>query len=433
MFAVVSKMYGSARGDGYTAVDGKDWTKEPESVRGYTYETARSICDPDWERIEPLDQIVAKLAAWKQRNEAMARGRKPSKSVAATKLAEALSFVAVAAAKSDQPYQPHVRLAGKMAVAYDGVISAGCPIEEELTYCPHAGLLIDALRRCGKSLTITELDSGRLSIKGEKLRALVPCMGAEYMPPVEPDPAIADIDDRIKTAFETVGVLVSEGGDVMYKTAILLRAGSAVATNGHAAIEYWHGIDLPPNLVLPKLFATAVLKANKKLTRFGFSEGSVTFWFEDGSWIKTQRYFDQYPAVDPILNVAMYPVDIPEGFFDGVEAVSRHHEHEYVTFTEGRVQSHVSDEIGAQWEVEGLPGGKQFQGKLLRTIAPFAKQLDLTTYGDRLFFVGAPNEQGQMMARGVVMGIIDRGEQAQQPPEEQQPEQSTQSGWGTQA
>lgn len=335
---------------------------------------------------------------------AAARGRKPKVSTQALKLAEALSFVSLAARDDgEHPYKNHVRFADKWAVTFDGVIAAGHPIEEDLACNPHAARLLEAINKCGKTLAIAELDSGRLSVKGEKLNAKVPCLPDDALPPVAPDPSIAPIDDRIKAAFETVGPLVTEAGADVIEAAVLLQANSASATNRVIAIEHWHGIDLPPGLVVPKLFVTAVLKSGKKLAGFGWTQGSsITFHFEDGAWLKTQLYADQYPDLASILNAASYPVDVPEGFFEGIETVATFHDLGHVIFAEGKVMSHPTEEVGAQYDVPGLPAGKSFDGKLLKKVAGHAKTIDLTTYPDRAFFFGGSDTNP---VRGLVMSV----------------------------
>lgn len=351
----------------------------------------------------------SRLLEWtleQQEIEAMAaaRGRKPKVSTQALKLAEALSFVSLAARDDgEHPYKNHVRFADKWAVTFDGVIAAGHPIEEDLACNPHAARLLEAINKCGKTLAIAELDSGRLSVKGEKLNAKVPCLPDDALPPVAPDPSIATIDDRIKAAFETVGPLVTEAGADVIEAAVLLQANSASATNRVIAIEHWHGIDLPPGLVVPKLFVTAVLKSGKKLAGFGWTQGSsITFHFEDGAWLKTQLYADQYPDLASILNAASYPVDVPEGFFEGIETVATFHDLGHVIFAEGKVMSHPTEEVGAQYDVPGLPAGKSFDGKLLKKVAGHAKTIDLTTYPDRAFFFGGSDTNP---VRGLVMSV----------------------------
>src|SRR3990167_388351 len=231
---------------------------------------------------------------------------KPGKSSQASQLAEALAFVSVAGTKDDAPYKEHVILNNRVAIASDGQLTAGFPITEELACCPHLELLKSAIAKSGKTLAITELESGGLSIKGDKLRAVVPCIPFTALPDyavLAPDQNIAPIDDRLKQAFSVCGVLVSEAAPEFIKASMLLEANQCTATNRATLIQYWHGVNLPPSLVVPKIFASAVCKQKSKLVGFGWTEGrSITFHFENGGWIKTLLYLDAYPNVAAIIH-----------------------------------------------------------------------------------------------------------------------------------
>jgi len=308
-----------------------------------------------------------------------------------------------------------------MATMYNGQMAAGHPIVEELTLSPHLGKLQAALKKCGKTLVITETEAGQISIKGDKLRALVPCF--EYGgQSVAPDAPVIELTpeagEALKEAFKVCGTLASENeNDVVHKASLLLEPGSCTGTNGAAMLQYWHGVmTLPPGTVIPKAFAAAVAKSAKPLTgvgaewdaQAGFAR-SVTFWFEGGAWIKTQCYYDRWPNIDHILNVQTEPVDLPVGLFEAIDAVEAFVDHDKtsaVHFVEGAVQSHAVNMVGAQYEVKGLPGGKAFSGKLIKQVAPWVKTIDLTSYDDKAYFFGGANNQvrGVLMAMGRATG-----------------------------
>lgn len=321
------------------------------------------------------------------------RGR-PAKPTQASQLLEALEFVGVGT-NDNEDYQNFVRLSGNMAIASNGQVSAGHPIAEELTLCPRLDRLKSALTKCGKSLVISETPSYQLSVKGDKLRALVPCMQAADLPPVAPDAPIAVIGDGLKEAFRVCGTLASEAGKRVIEASLLLEANTCTGTDGYRIMQYWHGINLPPGMVIPKVFAAGIAKQTKPITGFGFSWSnepgkisSVTIWFEGGAWIKTQCYQDSWPDISGLLNVASYPVDCPKELFEGIDAVSSFNDDSFVTFGDGKVMSHDNDAIGAIYEVAGLQAGKKFNGKLIKALAPFVKTIDLTTYPDKAYFFG---------------------------------------------
>ena len=334
------------------------------------------------------------------------RGRPAKQNTKSEELQTALNFVACATGDLE-PWQRHVRMSGNFVVAFNGQLSAGHPIVEELECNPHLARTLAGLKKCGKSLTLAETPSGKLSIKGDKLRALVDGMPIEDMPTAAPDPGCAQVSDVLKEAFRVCGSLASEAGDHVVKASLLLEANVCSGTNRAALLQYWHGIDLPPQMVIPKVFAASVAKQTLKLTGLGFDwdngrgiVSSVTLYFENGAWIKTQTYVDRWPDINRIFDeVQMNTKPVPAGLFEGIAAVAEHSENGWVRFGEGKVQSHRSEEVGAQYDVPGLTAGMVFAGKLIGSVSAFAQAIDLTSDPHKAFFTGEN-------IRGAVMGIV---------------------------
>lgn len=322
--------------------------------------------------------------------------RPKAKATQALKLMEAISFVEAATEDRGQPMFEFVNLQNKQAVCFDGVLAAGMEIEEELTLAPKLDTLKKALAKSGKSLTMTELPSGQLSVKGEKITVKIPCVQPDTLPPISPDPMIAPINDEIKEAFKTLENVIAETGERVFETALLLEGNFATATNGKVLMQYWHGIDLPPNMILPRAFVKAVSKQFKPLVGFGYTpDTSVTFWFEDGSWYKTQVYQDKFPDCNTLLNKESSPGAVPTDLWEGCAQIAEFHELEYIKFKSNEIAAE-----NATYSVNGIQEGKMFDYKLLKKIVPFIDTIDLTTYPDRAFFYG---KEGKM--RGIIVGI----------------------------
>lgn len=329
------------------------------------------------------------------------RKTKKAQSSATAKLSAALEFIFPAYKEKPQgaPYPSFCRIGNQQIVAFDGVVALGHPIDEDLSICPHLGRLNDAIKKAGDTLNLTELDSGRLSIKGDNLRVIVPCVDPVTIPAVMPDIQCAVIDNRIREGMAAVTGAIKEGdaNTRWIETAALLRANTIFTTNGNLCFEFYHGIDLPPGLTLPKLALTAVIKTGKALTGFGFSGSTVTFFFEDGAWLKTQMFTEQYPDVDRLLNNEIGqrgPADLPEcppGLFEAIEAVKPHADGSAIYLGPGVVKSHSQNDVGADYPVEGVTGFHVFNADYMKMIAPHAQRIDLNNsdrsaifYGDRI-------------------------------------------------
>ena len=170
-------------------------------------------------------------------------------------------------------------------------------IDTDIHVYPNAELLVNALSKCTEQYSITQLDQDRLSIKSNKFKAIVPCLNPEMMAPTYPDPAVVSLDNRFREALSAVAVLVQEGAQQVYLASVLLNGASLIATTGKVILEAWGGWDLPCGIGLPKTFATALSKISKNISKFGCSKNSVTVWFEDESWLRTQIFAEPWPDV----------------------------------------------------------------------------------------------------------------------------------------
>lgn len=316
-------------------------------------------------------------------------------------LTRALKFVSVAQRDIGQPYQSHVRLAYNWAVTYDGLLTAACPIPEELDCSPHTAKLLDALTRVNGELSIA-LQPPFLAIRTGGFSVKVPCTGAENMPPVNPDPVAGVINDRIKEGFEKVGRLASDVAEHVLTASILLLPYSMMATDRHVMLEYWHGIDLPPGgFTVPKASAKAILAIDKPLTRFGYSENSLTFYYEDNSWIKTQLYVEKWPqSAFLILNVPdIEPRPLPPNFFEAVAAVAPHSDDGRVYLSSAIIRSHREIGVGAEMVVDGIDQEWCFNAAKLLQMSGLMTQADFGIDGPCAYFFGEN-------IRGAVAAIV---------------------------
>lgn len=314
------------------------------------------------------------------------RARKPkSEGSEPSQLLSALQFISVAQHSEGLPYQMHCKIANGKITATNGGISASTNTDDGLQACPQTSVIMAALKNCSDAISITKLDSGKLSIKSGKFRALVPCVEFEALGDVIPDPACANINDDLKRALLAVSCLAKDDkADNPLTACILLKAYSAVATNRHVVLEAWHGIDLPPNIQLPKASVLAICKTEKKLKAFGFSENSATFYYDDDSFIKTALFSLNYPDTSKVLigesEANAWP--LPPEFYDALDRVASFSETNSVFFKKNRLQSHNNPDIGASCDVEGLPDGFQFNVEYLKMIRPYALKIHLG-YSDR--------------------------------------------------
>lgn len=319
----------------------------------------------------------------------MARPKKRIAEVAAVSnnsLLSALQFVGSVTNDIGPINETHIHLGANWATAYNGVIAAGHPIIEDIYACPHSKLIVEALSKCNDHISFTQLDAKRLSIKSGKFKAVIPCIDPTLLQLAIPDPPITPIDDQFKEGLSIVGTLPNENAQFVYLASILMNGYSLISTNGKVVIEYWHGINLPPTISLPKALVEPLTKTNKKLAQFGYSQSSVTFYFDDGSWLRSQLYKEAWPDMGLILDRPSNAWPLSGDFWRGLDAVAGFSESGFVYFDAGVLRSHDNAALGASYEVAGLPKGPAFPAKQLALIRPYATRVDFLAKDCLIFF-----------------------------------------------
>ncbi len=314
----------------------------------------------------------------------------------ASNLFEAIKFCALLCKKEGAPNETHILIRDNTAYAYNGILSAGVRIDEDISAYINATLLIEALTKCGQHFSITQLDQ-KLAIKADKFKALIPCLPLDLAQTLLPDPAMASLDNRFSEALERVSVLATEGAQTVICASVLMAGASLIATNRVVMLEAWHGIDLPTGIALPKSFCIALTKCNKKLSKFGFGQSSCTFYFEDESWLKTQFFAEPWPDIRSILDRKCNLFEVPNDFWTGIDSISNFSIDNCIYFDKDILRSHVSDDVGASYEVTGIPKGPIFNIKQLKIIQPYVQKIDFQVQGGCLMFVGDG-------VRGVIAG-----------------------------
>jgi hypothetical protein len=314
----------------------------------------------------------------------MARPRKV-KATADNPLLTALQFCNGALKDVGKPEDTHIALTNKWALANNGILAIGCPIPSIIEGCPNYNLLISALSKCGDGYSLAK-DEENLKIHSNKFKAVVPCIDPVLIQLPTLDPAIVSINNSFREGLEKVSMLANENAQHVVTASILMNGQSIVGTDRTIVIEYWHGLDLPPGLALPKSFAVALSKISKNLKAFGCSNNSITIYFEDDSFIKTQLYNEQWPDINQVLNRGSNPLPIPKDLWEGLKYVEAFSPDNLVHFDNNIIRSHSSDSMGASFEVVGLPKGPVYNIKYLKLIEPIAQSIDFFAGNATVFF-----------------------------------------------
>lgn len=291
-----------------------------------------------------------------------------------TSLLEAVKFVGMACNDVGPVNERHIYLGGNWAAASNGVITIAAPIKEDILACPYIGFLLEALQRSNEFELHKKENS--LQFVANKFKANIPCVDFALIPIPSPDEPVAEINNNLINALEIAGTLIDDNGQEIIDVSMLLNGRSIISSNRAIIFECWHGLDLPTGLSLPKAIINPLSKSKKKLSKIGGSQSSLTFYFEDQSWIKTQLFNKEWPSVNFLLDRPSDPKPLPAGLWEGLAAIAPFSTDGVCHFQKGRIQSSPSENVGASYEVPGLPDGLSFGIKQLNLIKPHIKTID---------------------------------------------------------
>lgn len=321
---------------------------------------------------------------------ATSRARKKPDGKPKDEFLSALEFVALAQKNIGTALQTHCIVRDGWCVASDNVLTMGTKVSEDLASCPQTSRLIAALKRCEETVSFTQLDTDRLSVKSGKLTVKIPCAPIEAMQVLWADPLIAPLGAAFVDGCRMISHLASDGGQAIHLSSLLGRGQTLRATTGRVLVEYWHGFNTPPYWVLPKPAITALMKVDKTLVGLGFSGRSATFHFEDNSWLKTQLYEDKWPNGDSLFDKAPASrTDIPKGLFEAVNILSEFSKPgAHIRFKDEMIELDSLQSEHAEYNVAGVKHGAMFGLMDLVEISKMTKTLDYQMGDKAALFTG---------------------------------------------
>lgn len=332
------------------------------------------------------------------------RARKP-KAAARTqvnegvlKLLDALEFILPAQKKTGTPTQQHCIIRNGWIAATNEILTIAARLPDaELQAVPHTHTFIEALKQCEGDFAIVQISDAALSVRSGDFSGLVGCVRPQAIVIPGPDVPIAPAGDAIKAALGAVAVLATDGAPDAILASVMLQSNTCAATNYAAIAEYWHGISLPPGLLLPRASAIAISKVQKPLLSFGYSESSATFHFEDGSWIKTQLYKTAFPHYAPLLDIETNALPLPVNFWHAAEVIAKFSAKKQIYFEDGAVSAREFTTEATTFKIEGLPHGIAFNVEYILALRHMIDRAEFRIENQTMYFFG-PNARGALRA-----------------------------------
>lgn len=326
-------------------------------------------------------------------------------------LLEALKFVKGSVARKDPvPALTHFDIRNGAIRGFNGVICMSAPIALDIDCQPKAVPFIKAIEICeglDSTPALSMTTAGKLTIKSGKFKVHIEC-SPDPFPDIQPEGDRIEVSPGLLAAFKALAPMIAEDASRPWARGILLREGSAFATNNVVIGQYWVGASLPFDMNIPDECVKEILRVKMDPTGISATPQSVAFHYADGSWIKSQLLTTDWPNVSPVLDRPSSPAPVPPDFFPDLARLAPYADTTRRVFIRGgSLSTHVEEGSGASAAVEGL--GETLRGvynlDLLRSLDGLVASIDLSLYPQPALFFGPNTDAGYPVLRGAVVGM----------------------------
>lgn len=282
----------------------------------------------------------------------------------------------------------HVVIDNGQLRASNGIVSMGCPVDVPLSCAPQAAGLQNALRRGGDVVALQMSTGGRLQVHSGRLRATVPCLPVADLPVQRPTGQAAAYDGAaLRDALEVVLPFASKDTLRPWANGVLLKGQSVYATNNVCVVEYWLGEECPIPVNVPLAAVAAVVKHRDILETIFIDQHSISFVYQDGSWIRTLLLAQDWPDLTSILDRPSTPAPIPSELYDALRALKGFGTN--VRLENGLAIAGDPHDDGATYEIGGLAQVVgRYQTAALAALEDVATSADFSLYPAPMLFYG---------------------------------------------
>lgn len=314
---------------------------------------------------------------------------------------EQLKFVKGAVATKDfVPELTHFLIKDGYVNGYNGIVSLRTKIPLDMCVAPNAKQFVKAIDSCTEPPSIHVNKAGKLCIVSGKFRTFVNCVDSDKFPEFTPTGEVVELKHPLLPALQKLEPFIAQDASRPWACGILFKDKSAYATNNIVLLQYWLGYTFPQATSIPHPAVKELLRIGKEPVSIQCAENSMTFHYEDGSWLSTHLKKLEWPNLDPILDVQGNTQPFPEGFFEAVETCLPFVDDlTALHFHDGFVSTSANpEEDGTSVGVAHIRKGACFNAKQLKILSGIANSIDFSCYPKPCPFFGE-------RIRGVIIGI----------------------------
>lgn len=305
---------------------------------------------------------------------------------------DAIRYAAAGVAKKDYVSAlTHFRIMGGRISAFNGKMSLSSDIPVDIDVIPHAASFLAAVKAAGEDpISLHVTPTGKLAVRAGKFRAYIQCVPQEDQSVMflEPQGESVDLGPSFLPGLRVVSPVMGVDASRAWTNGIKLSSKSMFATNNVMMVQFWHGAELPFDVVIPAHAVNELLRVGQEPSRVQVSENTVTFWFGDNRWLLTTVMEGTLWPMSKIEGVLDEPnsaecAALPDGFFDGVASLEPFLDaYGRVFVTPDGLRTSMTDGDGANIELPmlGVPSPQPYGYKPLSILGKVATGVDWTGY-----------------------------------------------------
>lgn len=305
-------------------------------------------------------------------------------------IAQALKFAQGAVSKKEfVPELTHFRIAGGTVMGYNGSLCLCAPVNLDLECCPKAIPFTNAVKACNDTAQLALTPSGKLSVRSGKFRASVDCVDVAGFPEVAPEGVEVPLAGNLLATIKALYEFTAEDASRPWAAGILLNGCSAYATNNVILVERWLGGHFPYCVNVPRAALREVLRIGEEPTHAQVTEGSITFHYTGGRWLRSQLASTEWPDVGGLLDrLPTSPANVatvPDGLWEALETLTPFlDELNQVVCVDGLLETvHHTASV----EMPGMPDCS-YNAKMLAMLQGVATRIDLQAWPNTAVFFG---------------------------------------------
>lgn len=310
---------------------------------------------------------------------------------------DALKFVTAAIAKKDYvPELTHYKIENGRVTCFNGIFALSSDIDIDLDVRPQGNKFLAALRAAPEEvIALNMTPTGRLAVKSGKFKAYIDCIEAKFQVFVEPEGEEIEIDESFIKGLKALLPLTGIDASRPQFMGVKVQNQFMFATNNVMLGQYWHGLNLPFDVVIPDVAVAELLRIDEVPTKVQLAEKSISFWFGENRWLRTNLLENgSWPTdkFDQILSMSTgEQLPFPDEFFENVDLLKPFLNDAgtiYLTPEYVSTSRHEGDGTQVEVELKGITEMQAYHHKQLMILKQVAKTIDWSAYPNPIMFRG---------------------------------------------